>query len=893
MAIFNGNRVFSQKKELSDPIVLVPKSVKESLNVDTIYQSGMFKLEAKKSQALYDRCYVFEDINYVNQNRAEQKKILQNYMLFLNSMDVHFKICMINQFQDVDEFFAMLRSERNKDQYPEIVEGIHRWQEDHLQDANPSIAKLCCLVVSCRADSEESARIYFNALEANLFSMFSSWGSRMERMTAVDRIRLLQAVIQPGKVQEQEYLTYPELKKRDWKNDILPRSMEQWKNFMLMGDTYTSVLYGSRFKKSIDTDTFLYSLTELPYPVVVTLDYAPVETDVINDKLAAAQMNVDKNISDEIDEKQNRGRFVVRPSYAKEKKQKEIVNYMKRVDQNDEKGYFLNLLIQVTADSEELLAKRIQEIQAIGKKEGCVFETCDWKQLKAWNTVLPIGGRQVDYMRFFLTSSLVAFQPYHAQDVIEPGGQMLGINRITQHYILGNRKNLPNPHAIVIGPSGAGKSMFIKLTEIAQSLVMTDDDILIIDPQNEFEGVCHMYGGVYYDLTPQSGIYLNGFQISEEVFKSSKQVQQLFIAKQAEYAKTICAASMRQIQVTQEHNSVISRCAERMFEQAFAQKRLKRQPTLAWLREEIRKELDAVDNKHDEDIIRQIYNCLAEYTEGSCDMLARPSNIEINNRLVGFGMSNVSENNWEAVMVTILHYLSIRMDYNQTLQKATRLIVDETQVVSEKPGSIKQLNDAVITFRKFGGIVTMAMQNISKVLANQKLMEIYQNCSYKCFFTQDGVDAQSLASVQPLSTKDYHMLTSGKEGEGIIVWDKKVIPFSARIEKDNPLYEPYNTNFHEKAKRKEEQIRMEAERKKQMETGVPQKKRKQEVEAVSGYGKILQLAELTEICGKDVENLLHLSAQQAEQILKKMKEEQLLIESPDKNGFYRKAGGYA
>ena len=67
--------------------------------------------------------------------------------------------------------------------------------------------------------------------------------------------------------------------------------------------------------------------------------------------------------------------------------------------------------------------------------------------------------------------------------------------------------------------------MFIKLTEIAQSLVMTDDDILIIDPQNEFEGVCHMYGGVYYDLTPQSGIYLNGFQISEEVFKSSKQVQ--------------------------------------------------------------------------------------------------------------------------------------------------------------------------------------------------------------------------------------------------------------------------------------------------------------------------------------------------------------------------------
>ena len=50
-------------------------------------------------------------------------------------------------------------------------------------------------------------------------------------------------------------------------------------------------------------------------------------------------------------------------------------------------------------------------MQAVARKEGCTMETCDFNQLKAWNTALPIGGRQVDYMRFFLTSSLVAFQP--------------------------------------------------------------------------------------------------------------------------------------------------------------------------------------------------------------------------------------------------------------------------------------------------------------------------------------------------------------------------------------------------------------------------------------------------------------------------------------------------
>ena len=70
-------------------------------------------------------------------------------------------------------------------------------------------------------------------------------------------------------------------------------------------------------------------------------------------------------------------------------------------------------------------------------------------------------------MRFFLTSSLVAFQPFFAQDVIEPGGQMMGLNRTTKHFIVGNRKKLPNPHGIIVGFSGSGKSMLIKLTELS------------------------------------------------------------------------------------------------------------------------------------------------------------------------------------------------------------------------------------------------------------------------------------------------------------------------------------------------------------------------------------------------------------------------------------------
>lgn len=265
-------------------------------------------------------------------------------------------------------------------------------------------------------------------------------------------------------------------------------------------------------------------------------------------------------------------------------------------------------------------------------------------------------------------------------------------------------------------------------------------------------------------------------------------------------------------------------------------------------------------------------------------MLARPSTIKINSRLIGFGMANVPENNWEAVMVTILHYLSMRMDYNKKLQKATHLIVDEAQIVSSKPGSADQLNNAVITFRKFGGIVTMAMQNVTAALSNPKLVELFQNCSYKCFFDQGGVDAQSLAAIQDLTAKEYQALGTGRVGEGVIVWNKKVLLFNARISEKNVLYETFNTNFHEKAKRankKNTEKARENTKKEAVRSAEKQEK----------YDTVLQLAHMVSVTPADVSQILGMDQEAAHDLLKKMADENLLVQiGADDEKKYGKAG---
>ena len=131
---------------------------------------------------------------------------------------------------------------------------------------------------------------------------------------------------------------------------------------------------------------------------------------------------------------------------------------------------------------------------------------------------------------------------------------------------------------------------------------------------------------------------------------------------------------MTNILFTQEHATVVSRATRKMFDKIFAQKRLKKQATLRMLREEIKLELENAKDDYDRSIIKPIYNSLEEYTEGSCDMLAYPSTVRLDNRMIGFGLKNVPPDNWEPVMVTVMHYTSTRMEYNQEAQRQPTLL---------------------------------------------------------------------------------------------------------------------------------------------------------------------------------------------------------------------------
>lgn len=356
--VLNANKAFSAAKNKTQMIKKVPGCVRDAFNIDSAEQNGIFKIEPGNGLCLYDRCYIFEDINYINQDEDVKERTLLQLAAWLNSMKVEFKVTAVAERQDVKQFIKEIFIDKNGGKYPDIQEGIGQWINDKADEGDQDIKEIMYLTISCRARSYEDAKIYFNGLDTHLHAMFGIWKSRLYRLSGWERLRCLYRIM--NQKREGQFHVPKQAVNRnntEWKNDIFPGTIDSYENFMIFDDTlYVSVLYGKSYATSLDEGQFMHTFLTMPFPNIVTLDYAPVEKPVLENKLSAAHMNNEKAISDEVDVKRNNGQLTTGVSYMKGKRKDELEEYRDQVADNDEKAFFLGFLVVVFAFDEEELS---------------------------------------------------------------------------------------------------------------------------------------------------------------------------------------------------------------------------------------------------------------------------------------------------------------------------------------------------------------------------------------------------------------------------------------------------------------------------------------------------------------------------------------------------------
>lgn len=801
MAKLNTNFRFSEKRAVTVPVVRIPRKVKDALNIAAVHENGIFKIEPMDGMAVYDQCYIFEDINYKNQDEGKKTYTLLEIMKWFKGMSTQFKVTIANEQRDMEKFMEETFRPLHGEEYPDLEQGLGDWINQKIEEGTRDIRRVLYLTVTCRAKSFEEAAVFFSTLDTSLQTIFSALRSRLYRMSGRERLTVLQRMLRLG---ENGVLPQPariSSGNDSWKNQILPVVMEQDMDFMRLNTRYACVLFAHDYDQSLDEEKVVHGLTDTLFPTYITLDIEPVKRRLLKEKLLSAHTNNERNISQERERSFMMGQYGAGTSYLLNKKKEELEGMLNQVDENDEEAVFLGMLVLVPADTLEELAQRVDTLKQIANTNGYKLDPYYHRQLKALNTVLPIGGRQVNHMHSLFTSSAVAFQPFYARDLQDKGAYVYGLNRTTKHLLRGNRKRLKAPHGMIVGHTGSGKSFLIKETEIAQTLLFTDDDVIILDPNNEQEEFIKTCRGQYFDFTPQCQIYLNPFEIPMDVWEGDLVIRNRFIAKKTEYAISFCTAVMTNILVTQIHMNYIGRAVRKVYEECFGQKKRKRNPTLIDIWENLKEQTEKAESPEERRMLLDIVDSLEEYTVGVYDMFAHPSNLNIHNRLVGFGLKNIPESVWEPVMVTLMHFLAIRIEYNQDKLIASRLVVDETQVLCEKGSSASQLLYAVETYRKVGAVVTLAIQNLTRALENPELRDMFSNCPYKCFLDQGGVDAANLARIQELSQEEFRALEENIPGHGVMVWDTQVYLFDARMKEENVLYPQFNTDFHEKAEK--------------------------------------------------------------------------------------------
>ena len=799
MAKFNSASRYAQVKKESIPVFKGKRSTPlEALQIARVFQDGIFQVEPDDLDVkMFDRCYSFDDVNYISKDPAEQTDFLRKYMRFFKDLEGQCKIVVVaSQQTEQENIVDSIYQPVNGEAYPTLDAGIRELIQQKSGEGHQDIGKKMYLVVTKYASSHEEAKLYFDVLESPLQMLFSSMGSQIHRVGMDSRMKLIQQMF---KLEDSGFPPTEEMLEKDlWREVVTPAVIDQMeaREYLVIDGKYCCVMTSTEYDLSLYDDKVINILADSTFPVFITIDTQPVPTQIYMDRLTDAHTNVQRNIAEQNALNNKNKQWGVGPTYSTAKKNDELERLMDDAGDNDETVTFISMYVMTYAKTLEELENRVDTLIKRGKNAGYTLQPCDMQQLPALNTLLPIGGRHLSYMMYdFTTTSAVAFNPFKARDLKEDRGYIYGLNRDTKQIIRGDRKKLASPHGIIVGPTGSGKSMLVKATELAQTLTMTTDDVILIDPQNEFKDTVMLCGGSYYDLTPQGEIYMNPYEVPMSVYEADSMTRNKFISTKTNYAISFMNAILTSIHFTINYEVKVTRAVKLMYDTYFDGHDFKKQPTLRTLRDTFSRLLE--DARSDEKpIYLEMIDALYKYIDGDINMFSRESNLQMDNRLVGFGLHEVPDNVWEPIMVTVMHFMMQRIEFNQSRRVAAHLLIDEAQYLCNKGSSAQQLLEAVETYRKFGGIITFLVQNLDRVLEHPELRDMFSNCGYKCFIGLSSNEVNTLSAIQALSASERDSIVEGGIGRGLMVWSGQVYKFDVFIDHKNTMYPLFNTDFH-------------------------------------------------------------------------------------------------
>ena len=772
---------FKELKKAGEPLYKTPKSIQQTIEIMKVAENGIFEVARNR----FSKCYRFQDINYTTTNETEQIDIFERYCKFLNSLDVSFKITINNRNKDMEQVRDYVFLQKKDDGYNGLRKIYNDIMEQKIHEGRQGIEQERYLTITIERKNFEEAKAQFATIEASVHKAFGELGAEIVPLSGNERIKVLYDYYHLGDEGSFDF-DIREARKvgADFRNDLCNGMIQFYPDYFKDEKKFCRALFIKKYPSSL-SDRFLNEITSLPVHSITSIDVVPIPKDMTTKILQKKYLGIESDIIRQQRVRNKNNDFSSEISYNKRIEKKEIEEIMDDVRENDQCLYYVSVTVILMADTKEELDSMTETVETIGKRNSVTIEEHYLKQRESLNTALPIGVRQVETMRTMLTQSLAVLMPFNVQELNDKQGCYYGINQVSKNINIGNRKKLINGNGFVFGVPGSGKSFFCKM-EMGNVFLSGNDEIIVIDPMNEYFDIAQTYGGTVVNMSTYTDNYVNPLDM--DVWSLDLNDSKGMIREKGEFILGLCEQCMGE-SLNSRQKSIIDRCVRRLYIE-IARNREKYVPIMSDFYE--------ILMSQPEDEAKDIALSLELFVNGSLNIFNHQTNVDVDNRFTVYGIRDLGTELSPITMLVMMESIQNRIIANGKRGIATWLYIDEFHVLLNSEYSAKYLQQLWKKVRKQGGLCTGITQNIVDLLQNYTATTMLANSEFVALLKQANTDSSRMAEVIGVSEAQLRFVTNTSSGMGLMKCGNVVIPFDNTIEKGTDLYNLYNTNIHEK-----------------------------------------------------------------------------------------------
>ena len=767
------------------------KSAQDSIPYERMWPDGICRVAGSR----YTKTIQFQDINYQLSQNEDKTAIFEGWCDFLNYFDssIQFELSFLNLAASEETFARAINIPLQGDDFDSIRVEYMTMLQNQLAKGNNGLIKTKYLTFGIDADSLKAAKPRLERIETDILNNFKRLGVAAETLDGKARLAQLHGIFHMDEQVpfrfEWDWLAPSGLSTKDF---IAPSGFEfrTGKQFR-MGKKYGAVSFLQILAPELN-DRMLADFLDMESSLIVSLHIQSV------DQIKAIK-TVKRKITDLDRSKIEEQKKAVRAGYDMDIIPSDLATYgaeakklLQDLQSRNERMFLVTFLVLNTADNPRQLDNNVFQASSIAQKYNCQLTRLDFQQEEGLMSALPLGLNQIEIQRGLTTSSTAIFVPFTTQELFQNGKEALyyGINALSNNLIMVDRKLLKNPNGLILGTPGSGKSFSAK-REIANCFLLTNDDIIICDPEAEYAPLVERLHGQVIKISPTSTNYINPMDLNLDYSDDESP-----LSLKSDFILSLCeliVGGKEGLQPVQK--TIIDRCVRLVYQTYLNDPRPENMPIL----EDLYNLLRAQDEKE----AQYIATALEIYVTGSLNVFNHQSNVDINNRIVCYDIKELGKQLKKIGMLVVQDQVWNRVTINRAAHKSTRYYIDEMHLLLKEEQTAAYTVEIWKRFRKWGGIPTGITQNVKDLLSSREVENIFENSDFVYMLNQAGGDRQILAKQLGISPHQLSYVTHSSEGEGLLFYGSTILPFVDHFPKNTELYRIMTTKPQELKKEDE------------------------------------------------------------------------------------------